>query len=219
MTALDLAMLLAIDQRVSVGRERITALGTVASRSLDTNITVTMDGSAFAVPCKIFGDVEAYEGDRVGLVKFGLWWTVVGSFTKRWPAKAGATTVQSSGTTTSSTFGDIPTPADVVIVKRWNTTRLRLMVAAGSYCSATPCEAEWGVRLTGTAFAATNYAIINTPYTGASAREVVSGWDYISGLAPDTYTARVMWRRKSGTGTVTTDSSESVALDVEEVSP
>jgi hypothetical protein len=222
-TTLDLALLLAIDQRVNAGRERTITMGAVTSRnSYDSNIEVTMEGSTASVPCKVAGDVEAYEGDRVVLVKAGLWWVVIASLTKHWPSHVGVATVQNSGgNTTSASFNDVPDVADVTFVKRWDTTKVRVGISAGSYCTVTAvCEAAWGARFTALSTGTvTTYEIINTPYPAISSRITAVGWDFLAGLAPDTYTVRVMWRRKSGTGTVNTDSFESVALDVEEVSP
>jgi len=57
--------------------------GTINYRTGSTTCMVTLDGSALAVPVKVFGDVEVMEGDRVGLVRIGSEWTVVGTFTRR----------------------------------------------------------------------------------------------------------------------------------------
>lgn len=57
--------------------------GTINYRTGSTTCMCTLDGSELAVPVKVFGDVEIAEGDRVGLVRIGAEWTVVGTFTRR----------------------------------------------------------------------------------------------------------------------------------------
>jgi hypothetical protein len=68
-----------------------TAAGTVASRTGATTALVVFDGSAQVSPVKVFGDITIDEGDRVGLVRVGVDWTIVGTFTRRnlvWPIEA-----------------------------------------------------------------------------------------------------------------------------------
>jgi len=57
--------------------------GTAVYRTGATTCQVTLDGSALAVPVKVFGDVEVLAGDRVGLVRIGTDWTVIGTYTRR----------------------------------------------------------------------------------------------------------------------------------------
>lgn len=72
-----------IDERILAHSERITAAGTVVTRTGATTASVTFDGSAVPTPVKVFGDVNIDEGDRVGLVQLGVDWTIVGTFTRR----------------------------------------------------------------------------------------------------------------------------------------
>ena len=74
-------LLTTIDDRVARGQERITAMGTLIDTPVGTDATVIVDGSSTAVAVKVFKTVKCRGGDRVGLVKFGSKWTVVGSFT------------------------------------------------------------------------------------------------------------------------------------------
>jgi hypothetical protein len=81
-----------IDERVAKGvaafaqsGSQLTGVsgGTINYRTGPTTCMVTLDGSALAVPVKVFGDVEVAEGDRVGLVRIGSDWTVFGTFSRR----------------------------------------------------------------------------------------------------------------------------------------
>lgn len=64
-----------IDQKY----ERLTAVGTVVEWTA-TSAMVLFDGDALAVPVKTFRGVVAAPNHRVGLIKFGRDWTIVGSF-------------------------------------------------------------------------------------------------------------------------------------------
>jgi hypothetical protein len=55
----------------------------VVRRTGPTTALVTYDGSSLAAPVKVFGDVNIAEGDRVGLLRLGVDWTVIGTFTRR----------------------------------------------------------------------------------------------------------------------------------------
>jgi len=62
----------------------ITAAGTVATSpsAVSTDpLTVVLDGSAVAVPVKQFRAFPVFPGMRVGLVRIGTDWVVIGSFT------------------------------------------------------------------------------------------------------------------------------------------
>ncbi len=74
-------MLTAVDAKLAYAVRAFTATGTIASYNGPNDVLVTFDGDTQAVPAKMFGGVYAVEGDRVGCVKFGTWWTIVGSYT------------------------------------------------------------------------------------------------------------------------------------------
>lgn len=68
-----------IDARIAQKSVERTVIGTVVARTSATDALVVMDGSQGSVPVKVAGNAPAHEGDRVYLVKFGRWWTVVGA--------------------------------------------------------------------------------------------------------------------------------------------
>src|SRR6478609_8422663 len=77
---LNFVMLDLIDARVRAATDRHTAMGTMSERTSATRAMVTFDGSSVAVPVKMFSDVLAMQGDRVGLIRIGTDWVVVGAF-------------------------------------------------------------------------------------------------------------------------------------------
>lgn len=90
--ALSQDMVDLIDERIAAQLTRTTTAATVVQRTGTTTAMVTLDGSAMPVPVKVFGDVSLAEGDRVGLVRLGVDWTIVGTFIRRqtltWPMDA-----------------------------------------------------------------------------------------------------------------------------------
>lgn len=72
-----------IDERIRKYMEPTTGKGTVVTRTGNTTAMVTFDGSSKATPVKCFGDVNVDQGDRVGMVRLGVDWTIVGTFTRR----------------------------------------------------------------------------------------------------------------------------------------
>ncbi|MFI5833220.1 hypothetical protein ACIA5A_06035 [Micromonospora sp. NPDC051300] len=77
--ALNADWLAVVDERIDQKNQRFTAVGTVADWAPPT-VMVQFDGSALAVPVKAFGGISAGVGHRVGLMRFGTDWAVVGSF-------------------------------------------------------------------------------------------------------------------------------------------
>lgn len=72
-----------IDERIAAHAKAATATGSVVKRTTATTALVTFDGSAQATPVKCFGDVNIGEGDRVGMVRLGVDWTITGTFSRR----------------------------------------------------------------------------------------------------------------------------------------
>lgn len=85
-------MIALVDERIRAAFHTITAAGTVVERTGSTTCMVVLDGSSLPVPVKAFGDVNVAEGDRVGLVRLGVDWTIIGTFVRRqsitWPLDA-----------------------------------------------------------------------------------------------------------------------------------
>lgn len=73
-------LLTVIDDRVEAGFAKYTALGTMVDRPVGSSAQVIFDGSAIAIPVKVYANVPCRGGDRVGLIKFGRHWIVIGTF-------------------------------------------------------------------------------------------------------------------------------------------
>lgn len=141
---LDLALVQAIDQRVAAGEKMLAAMGTVTSwlNTAPSDVMVTFDSTTAAVPCKVFGDVTVAEGDRVGLLRLGRWWTVVGSFTKRWTGVLGGNRWTGGGN----------------LVTGLTTTELVIMTTPFMFVpSATQVEVSAGIRLLDTVSSGSTY--------------------------------------------------------------
>lgn len=74
-------LLAIITYLIAANATRMTDTGTVVEWDGD-NILVLFSGSSSAVPVKTFRGVTAAKGHRVGLVKFGKDWAIVGSFSE-----------------------------------------------------------------------------------------------------------------------------------------
>jgi hypothetical protein len=219
--SLSLDMVAAIDARIAAVLKQQTAWGTVAAIRGQVDADVTFDGSAQAVPVKLSGDVWCYEGDRVALVAIGPrpWWTIVAVMTRHWQPYSATMVVQAFGTTTSGTLTDLPTTAEVTVVKRWDETKLAIHLdLAGAFSSVANTSGIWGVRITPTAGAATTLDVVETPFN-ATERESTGGVALVAGLPADTYIVRVLWRRNVGTGAITVDAFSRAGIQVAEVSP
>jgi hypothetical protein len=69
----------AIDARVMQGERAEHQVGTVTETDSAGNAQVVFDGSQGDIPVKVAGNVDAQVGDRVVLVRFGVWWIVIGT--------------------------------------------------------------------------------------------------------------------------------------------
>lgn len=234
MLAADLIQ--AIDDRVRSGERNVTQIGAVVERTFDDNALVVFDGSQGAIPVKVAGDVQAYVGDRVGLVRFGTWWVVVLSMTRRWPAESGASVPQASvGTTATVNFADTPDIVEFTFTKRWDVTRVRAFVSSSQRAvtqAAGRAQVEYALRFTSPTMGVSSYTIChlyddNTDWP-LSMHKTVTGVKYLDGgtvwssttLPAGTYTVRVQWRRTpASTDTIQLDGEDWVCASCAEVSP
>lgn len=223
-----------IDQRIRSSMVKDFAAGTVTSRSLtstDNRCMVTLDGGTVAVPAKMLGDVYAFEGDRVVLQFYGTVeinkdgspemhgdWVVAGTFARRFtPSEAGAeSSGGAGGTTVSSTFAPVPNFPGFTFTKQWDDTRIRTTAHIGSWASvATDSYAQFAIDFDGTF----QQEICGTTHNTINEHRIASGLRWRSGLAAGTYTVSVLWKRLTGTATITLDSNDNISVMVTEVSP
>lgn len=221
MTGFSADMLRVIDERIASRRDRVTAVGTVASRSAVSTVTaldVTFDGSSLAVPVKQFGGVKARAGDRVGLVKFGSEWVVVGSFTAFIQEDVGLQAPATIGSTTSATYTATAGNESFQFVKAWDDTLVKLRVDVGAYLTTTT-----GTTMQlGLSFAelGTTYDVALFVFNSLVVHGIVSGvHPGVSGIPAGNYTVGLRWKRPAGTGTLNQDTNDWVSIGASEVGP
>lgn len=109
----------AIDERVRRGLIAVTQLGEVVARTSTTDALVVFDGSQAAVPCKIGSMSGAYEGDTVGVGKYGRHWIIV--TTIHWRGARRLTVAnRASRPTTHLTYGDQILQLDTNVEYWWD---------------------------------------------------------------------------------------------------
>lgn len=118
-----------------------------------------------------------------------------------------------AGTTTSSSYANMPATSSVNITKASASTRLRIEFAVTTFVTVASTIVQFGVSVNGT-----DYDISRLFFNPASTHESCpTGVVYISGLAASVWTVQARWKRISGTGTVTTDANDWITLDAQEV--
>ena len=71
-----------VDARIRSNDTARTVMGTVTSDPDNTlQANVQIDGSGLSIPVKVFGNVRLLANDRVGLMRFGSEWVIVGCYT------------------------------------------------------------------------------------------------------------------------------------------
>lgn len=228
---LSLETLQAIELVVARSEKSLVTFGTVTDVITDIDIKVTQDGSAASVPAKAFGDSDIMEGDRVGLVKIGPWIVAFGSFSKRWPGAGGNQNFQSTpGTTTSGSFGDLPTPLSFTFVKRYDTTRVRMNLAVSMFATGgTDGGAVFGLKFSSADYGNVTLDVmahyINSGLNGfhvhfGGFKYAAGGtWDGAGTLPAGTYTVSAQWARYTGGATLNLNADDRVSIDCIEVGP
>lgn len=124
-------------------------------------------------------------------------------------SNAGAT-----DTTTSSSYASLAAPSSFSFTKRYSTTRLRVVMSMGLYCATSSSSVGWGVSINATNFDV-GQMLINT----LNNHELYTATRYIAAASvpAGTYNVQGIWKRVSGTGTLTRDSSDWLSIDVTEV--
>lgn len=177
-----------IDQRVQAAQVRESAAGTVVSvDSSALRATVIFDGSALAVPVKVFGHVSPRAGDRAGLQRFGSDWVVVGVWANVWPANNGVHAVSPGGNTTSTTAVDVPGSPSFTFIKRWDATRLWLTYS-GTQETSVDLRLYYGIEIN-----AVTYEVARIRSVVADNRMTCTGAVWVSGIAAGSYTAKGKW--------------------------
>lgn len=211
-------MLRTVDQMITARRDRITAVGTVSARPATrtaNTLSVTFDGSTLAVPVKKFAGVIVRENDRVGLVKFGNEWIVVGSWTAFDYPEQGYIGVGTVGTTASATYAATPGGESISFTKAFDDTKVRMAVDVGAYAGGAFRRVMFGLRFVEIA---TTYDVAHLEIADNAKHTIVSGHRIQSGIAAGVYTVALYWRAPGST-TVQMDSNDEVCFSVAEIGP
>ena len=116
-------------------------------------------------------------------------------------------------TTTSASYADIDgTAMDVTIVKRLANTDILIDFRGSLYSTAASTIVTFGVAETGT-----DYDIHLKTFNVANSHVDIGSMTRITGLAAGSHTFRLRWKRTSGAGTLTMDTTDRVYISAEEV--
>ena len=125
--ALTVADLAVVDTRIRASQRMDITKGTAVSDSdsLSNVVYVIMDGSGgVAAPVKKFGQFHVYAEDRVGLIRIGTQWTVVGTFNNKVLGGFRADDTLSAGSTVSTSYAALPGAGVNQITKAYDDTTL-----------------------------------------------------------------------------------------------
>jgi hypothetical protein len=214
-----------VDDLIAQHRPDEAKMGTIADHPDGTDIVfVVFDGSSLAVPVRTFANVRPRGGDRVGVLKFGADWVVVGVYGPAWPSQADTQQLNGTGSTTSASFVDMPGPKEFAFTKEYDYTRIRLAGAFMAYSSGADANAAFGLRLIGTGTSNgtfdQDYTIALFRYATASVRLPTSGFKRIISVPVGPYTIRARWKRTGGTGTLQADPSpDAISIEAAEIGP
>lgn len=120
-----------------------------------------------------------------------------------------------TATTTSGTMVDFPAPSSVSFVKRRGSSETSIkasLLLSGVRGTVANDFVSAALRINGvdTEFASLMLAT-------AGLRQPLVGFAIITGVPAGTYTVQMRWRRAGGTGTLTSDANDRLAIQVEEV--
>jgi hypothetical protein len=218
-----------IDARIAAARLKTVDLGTIQDRdAVGPGATCVFDGTSDAQPVKVPGHVHAFGGDRVVLILVKGNWVVEGTFNRRQLAESNVRVFgpSPSQTTTSATFVDMPgaTTPSVAFLKRYDLTAVRFGLLAHMFVTVQPTVVQTAVRIAGTT--GTDTASTFTPIDVVSGQLnfnvtgthlPLAGWARAVSIPAGSYTLTARWRRISGTGVLTVDQNDLIALEVDEI--
>lgn len=120
-------------------------------------------------------------------------------------------TALGSGTTTSGSYADMAVAA-LTFTKQVNNSRLRIDISAAMFATVGSTKVRVGVAVNGS-----DFDIISFFISTANVVVPVVGSNIISVSGASILTIQPRWLRVSGTGTLTTSSSEDISMVVQEV--
>lgn len=206
-----------IDQRIAAARDEPIAFGTVVTADLSIlRATVTFDGSATAVPVKMFGHAKAVAGDRVGLVRHGRDWVITGVMADRWPESRGYHALSAGGSMSSTTPADLPGSPSFTFTKRWDHTYVEMQINSAVHTDTAGCVAVFQLRAVEIGV---SYNIAWLEMQVAFAPANVAGCHPRVGVPAGVHTVKGQWARWAGTGSLIQNTNSLISFKWVEVGP
>jgi hypothetical protein len=207
------AILRAVREIVAASKKPSQRAGTVVGRDDDTaKVLVIFDGDALAVPVKCFANVDAFPGDRVGLVRFDSDWIIVGSFTRHGPSIMGIRDILGVTSTSSASFVDMDGGHAFLWRKQYDETRTRITMMVSGYTNDPGSEVSYGVNIVGYA----DVTVAHNLYSAAT-HEVTSGIKIEPAFSAGYWWIYSRWRLNAGTGPVACNAADRLTVVVEEI--
>lgn len=218
-----------VDQRIRLAQRKTSANGTIVTRdTTGPGCTVMHDGATVPTPAKCLGSVFANVGDRCVLDLYGSDWLVTGSFSALAFGEGNRALdgLPSAATPiTSASFLDLPEFGSFSFNKAYDNTFVRVGLTASCFSSVATTRVVWAVRVVQTvgasAFGPTDWNMggfmINTVNVHTSFTKFKRFLGLADGGIPaGTYTISLRWRRSSGTGTLSADTNDDFAIELDE---
>lgn len=213
-----------IDQRIRVGQRKASATGTIVSRdTTGPGATVLQDGATVATPAKVAGTTFAQPGDRCMLDLYGSDWIVTNSFssTAFGEANRALDALPSTATgPTSTAFIDLVEFGTFVFTKNFDNTFVRMQVQVQAFVTTAIAKPFWGLRLTptsgGVGYTPADISMGGLQINALSTHITYTSMRRITGIPAGTYTVSLRWRRVSGTGTISADTNDAYAVELDE---
>lgn len=215
-----------MDQRIRAAMKADQLFGTVVTRaSAGPAATVQLDGSTVPIPVKCLGHVFCQPQDRVGLIRWGSDWLIVGSYSGPGFGEASRTIDSLSAATgqlTSSTFVDLTEFGTLTFTKFYDNTYVDTQMSYGGFLfsGGTNTRIAYGLRFAivngGAGYIEQDYRLGYIFYNVSVNHQNGAGRLRILGIPAGTYTVSVRWRRSSGTGSGGADQNDFFAVGINE---
>lgn len=216
-----------IDQRIRTQQRMTRAQGTVVSRdTTGSGGLVRFDRSDSATPCIFPGTVFAAQGDRVTCELYeDRFWVVTtsGSALALGEANRALDALAGTDTTTSGAHSDMVQFGTFPFTKFYDLTFVRIGLSAQAWVNGTtPCKVTWAVRLTpfdgGEGYTPVDLVMGGININQASTHVHYSQARRFLNIPAGSYTVSLRWRKaaSTGTGTVTADTNDSYAVELDE---
>lgn len=212
------AQLAVIDARIKAAQRMDIMMGTASadSVSLVNIVDVILQGSAQGVPIKKFGQFSVFTGDRVGCIRFGSEWVVVGTFNNKLLASTWTEDTFASGTTTSTSFTTMPGWDGLPFTKARSDSAISVSIGMTAWQAGV--AGSTAVVEVNATLASSSVTMAKLLFQFTNGHLTMSGNGlFAPGLLPQgAYNLDIGWRRVSGTGTPTVDTNDVIRVLLQE---